>query len=134
MTSTLITRISAAVFLIGGVAFLFAPDVLLPRLIAGFPPEASWLGQLLAAALLAMAALNWLSRSAVLGGVYGRPVVLANLAFYFISAIVLLKALQAGSATALLLLAAPAVLLALVYGMLLFRGPLEKDVQAHSAA
>jgi hypothetical protein len=95
--SSLLSRVSAAVLLLAGVALLFAPDVLLPALVPGFPPVAAWLGQLLGAAWLAVAALNWLQRAAVLGGIYGRPVVLANVALYFISALSLLRALLGGA-------------------------------------
>ena len=68
MTSSLISRLSACVLFLGGATLLFAPDVILPALVPGFPPAAAWLGQLLGASWLAVAALNWLHRSTVLGG------------------------------------------------------------------
>ena len=89
-------------------------------------PSAAWLGQLLAAAWLGVAALNWLQRATVLGGIYGRPVVLANVAVYFVSALSLLRALLGGAAPAALWLALmPAAALAVVYGALLLRGPFD---------
>ncbi len=118
--------------LLGGLALLFASDLLLPRLIPAFPTAGAWVGQLVAAAWLAAAALNWLSRSALLGGIYGRPVVLTNAALYFITALVLLKAVtQPDASPALWLVAVPAVLLAAVYGWLLLRGPVERDIATH---
>ena len=126
MISFRLSCVSAAVLLLGGAALLFAPDVLLPALVPGFPPTAAWIGQLLAAAWLGVAALNWLQRGAVLGGIYGRPVVVANLALYFVSAMSLLRAVVGGAAPmaawAALALAAP---LATVYGALLLRGPFD---------
>lgn len=117
--------------LAGGIVLLFAPDVVLPRLSPGFPDSALWLGQLLGAAWLGVAALDWLSRGTMLGGIYGRPVVFANTALYFISALVILRALsRAPSATGLWALAVAAVLLAAVYGWLLYRGPFEKEFAA----
>ena len=126
------SRASAGLLLAGGLALLFAPDVVLPRLVPGFPTGGAWLGQLLAAALLALAALDWLGRAALLGGIYGRPVVLGNLAFYFIAAMVLLRA-GAGREVppALWIVAVPVALLAGVYGWLLLRGPAERDLQAY---
>jgi hypothetical protein len=126
MISAHLSRLSAAVLFLGGAALLFAPDALLPALVPGFPPAAAWLGQLLGAAWLGGAALNWLQRGAVLGGIYGRPVVLANLALYFISALSLLRALLGGAAPPALWLAlAPAAALAGAYGALLLRGPFD---------
>lgn len=123
---------SAALLLAGGLALLFAPDAVLPRLVPGFPPAGAWLGQLLAAALLALAALDWLSRRALLGGIYGRPVVMANAAFYFIAAMSLLRHILGGDApVAIWVVAVPAAILAGIYGWLLLRGPAERDFQAH---
>jgi hypothetical protein len=119
--STLISRVNALVLLAGGMAMLFAPDVVLPRLVAGFPPAGLWLGQLLGAAWLGFAALSWLSQGAVLGGIYGRPVVMANAVMHFIGAMALLR-------TGLFLYAAPVAILAVVYCVLLLRGPLAGDM------
>ena len=126
MISSLLSRVSAALLLVAGGTLLFAPDVLLPAVIPGFPPAAAWFGQLLGAAWLAVAALNWLQRAAVLGGIYGRPVVLANVALYVISALSLLRTLLGGTAPRALWLAlAPAAALAVAYGALLLRGPFD---------
>jgi hypothetical protein len=62
----------------------------------------------------------------VLGGIYGRPVVLANLVLYFVGGLTLIRALQDPAASrALWLVAAPALGLAVVYGVLLLRGPFD---------
>jgi hypothetical protein len=135
LISTRIAQASAGLLLLGGLALLFASDVILPRLIPTFPAGGAWLGQLLAAAWLAVAALDWLSQAVLLGGIYGRPVVLANAALYFIAAMVLLKIVGRGHAPAALwVLLVPAVLFAAVYGWLLFRGPFERDFESHRRA
>jgi hypothetical protein len=132
LISTHISRTSAGLLLVGGLALLFAADDILPRLIPAFPAAGAWLGQLLAAAWLGVAALNWLSRSSLLGGIYGRPVVLTNAVLYFVGAMVLLKIVTRPNAPAVVgLLAVPFVLFAVVYSWLLFRGPLEPDVKTH---
>lgn len=126
MLSSLLSRASGAVLLLGGIVLLFASDAVLPAVVPGFPPAGAWLGQLLGAAWLGVAALNWLQRNAILGGIYGRPIVLANLALHFVSALSLLRALIDGSAPrALWALCAPLAALALVYGALLLRGPFD---------
>jgi len=126
MLSSTLSRASAAVLLLVGLALLFAADTLLPALVPGFPANAAWLGQLLGAAWLGMSALNWLNRSTILGGIYGRPVVVANLAMHFISALSLLRAVV-GTAPARGLWVALAITtsLAAVYATLLLRGPFD---------
>jgi hypothetical protein len=134
VTSTLVSRASAAFLLIGGLSLLFAADTVLSRLDSDYPATAFWVGQLLGAAWLGVAALNWLTRSTLLGGIHGRPVVLANVVLHVISAMVILKAAQrAGFPPALSVVAIPALVLAIAYGLLLFRGPWPKDLSARRA-
>ena len=126
MISSLVSRLSAALLLAGGLALRFAPDALLPALAPGFPASAAWLGQLLGAAWLGVAALDWLQRRTLLGGIYGRPVVFANLVLYFVGALALLRTLREPAVPrALWWLAVPAAVMALAYGVLLLRGPFD---------
>ena len=130
--SSILSRTSAAALAVGGAAFLFAPDALLPALVPGFPPSAAWVGQLIAASWLGVAALNWLQRSAILGGIYGRPVVFANLVLYFVSALSLLRAVIGGGPAALWVIVVPMAAFALAYGALLMRGPFDPLERATS--
>lgn len=133
MFSRLLSCTSAATLLLGGLAFLFMSDTLLPLLVPGYPPTGAWLGQLLAAAWLGLAALNWLNRSVLLGGIYGRPVVTANSVSYFVGATSLLKAASSEPhPTASWAFAVPITVLAVAYGWLLFRGPLKRDFDMHA--
>lgn len=133
MLCTLISRANAVFLAVGGLVLLFAPDLVLAGLLPGYPPTGTWLAQLLAAAWLGLASLNWISRGALLGGIYGRPVVAANAVSHFVAATSLLKAaLRPDQPAALWLLAAPLALFAGIYGWLLLRGPFERDVAVHT--
>lgn len=130
-------RPSAAVLLSGGLALLFGADVLLPMLAPAPGPEAgarvastraaetAWIGQLLGAAWLGPAALNWLSRDARLGGIHGRPVVLANLVLYVVSAMTALRALRVVGVVGWTV-AGPALVLVATYAALLLPGPFDE--------
>jgi hypothetical protein len=79
--------------------------------------------------------LNWANRFTVLGGIHQRPLVAANLALYLISALVLFRAAgRAGFPSVLWPIGATAAILAAAYAVLLFRGPLRRDVAAHGAS
>ena len=159
MIAGTISRLSAALLAFCGLALLFAADDILPRHLPGYPPADFWFGQLLAAACLAMATLNWFSRGALLGGIYGRPVVVgnatgdliapltllkpmlagpvvgANSTGYLIAAITLLKPMLAGAfRPAGWLLVFPVTALAVAYGWLMLRGPFERDVATMKGA
>ena len=116
---------SAAVLIVAGLLLLFAPDRVLPYLVTGYPEAALWFAQLLGAAWLGMAEINWLNRFAVLGGIYGRPLVVANLTLYLVSSLVLLRAaVRVGSPSAVWPLAAVTTGLAIAYALRLWRHPL----------
>ena len=124
MNSARVSAASAIVLLVAGAALLFAADDILPRLVPGFPETGAWLGQLLGGAWLAIAVLNWLSRGARLGGIYGRPVVLANATVYFVGAMVLLKIVaRPGASIPIIIATILFVIFAALYAWLLFRGP-----------
>ena len=128
MRSTQVTRASALLLVLAGAALLFAPLEVLSRAVPDIPPSASWLGQLLGAAWLGLATMNWLARFTMVGGIYGRAIVSANAAAYFVSAMVMLSAgRRLGFSTSMLAIAIIALVMAAVYGYLLFRGPFGAD-------
>lgn len=47
--------------------------------------------QLLGGALFGFGLLNFMGRNAILGGIYGKPIMLGNLIFHFIAALELIK-------------------------------------------
>ena len=126
MISSIVTRSSAAFLLVCGIALLFAPDLVLGALAPGMPPQANWLGQLLAAAWLGVASLNWLQRAAVIGGIYARPLVSANFVLYLVSAMSMLRVVLAPSTSwGAWVLAAPMFVFAAAYAALMFKGPFD---------
>ncbi|MGE0862927.1 MAG: hypothetical protein AB7P34_03410 [Vicinamibacterales bacterium] len=80
---------SAIAFAVVGALLLFAPDEFSRAIIPS--ADGGPLMQVLGAALLGFASMNWLARGAALGGIYGRVVVAANQTHSTIGAIVLVK-------------------------------------------
>lgn len=119
MTRLLATS-SAVLLGLAGATLLFAADVVVGE---GASPAGVVIGQLLGAAWLALAAATWLARGAVLGGIYGRSIVMANTWVFMISALVCVRASWMG--TAVWVTGAVAAVFAVLYAYLLFRGPLE---------
>ena len=104
--------LSAAAFGLAGVGLLFAPDLVGSALIPG---AAGPLAQLLGAALLGFATMNWTARGMALGGIYGRAVVAANQAHAFIGALVLVRWVVDRGATLPMWVLTGVYLLAAVY-------------------
>jgi hypothetical protein len=89
--------LSAAVLAALDVAASFLPQEIL-QFDTGTPTRFTVvLVQICGALYIAFAALNWTAKGTLLGGVYGRPIVLANFAHFTIGGIALAKVVLAGS-------------------------------------
>ena len=105
---------------IAGLAATFAPQELLA--LAGVPARGvlPLFVQVMGALYCAFAALNWMSRHSTIGGIYNRPLALANLLHFFVAAMALVKAALAGAPPGVTAIAVPYAILALAFGYLVF--------------
>ncbi|MBE0672096.1 MAG: hypothetical protein IH588_16070 [Anaerolineales bacterium] len=88
MNTKLLMTSSSIVLGLAGIFALFSPDLLLPTQAAG---TASLLVQLMGALYFSLALMNWTAKDSAIGGVYARPVSLANFSHFFIGALLLVK-------------------------------------------
>jgi hypothetical protein len=117
----LLLTIAAVVFFTAALPLLFAPDELL-RLVGAAPSTlALVLLQLLGSACFGFALLDWMSRRSRIDGIFGRPIVIANLG-HTASAALLLGKIAAGAEHSGWLVAATILYgcLALAFGSRLF--------------
>lgn len=94
MTPTPLLVVAGALYGILGLAFTFAPAELLAVLGVPASPVATWLGQVLGAALAALAFLDWFLRFTQMGGIHGRPLLVTNLSFLSITCFASVKQWQ----------------------------------------
>jgi hypothetical protein len=116
--------LSAAFMAALGVAITFLPQELLVH--AGAPSQGSLvlLVQSLGALYLGFAVLNWMARGSLVGGIYGRPVTMANFFNFAIGATAFLKALSAGPfAFEVVAMAAAYSVFGIWFGVTLFTHP-----------
>lgn len=69
-------------FLPGEVAGYFSSDINLTSVL---------ILQILGAAYLGLAMLNWMTRNNPIGGIYGKPLMIGNLVHFLVSALALIK-------------------------------------------
>ena len=118
-TTSLVITALALVQLALGVALIFLPQETAAVLFAktGAPPV---LVSLVGACLFGFGQLNWMTRHNPIGGLYGRPALMANLTHFFIGGLALARASETpglwGAAAFYLAGAA-------FYGLLLVRPP-----------
>jgi hypothetical protein len=124
MNTRLLMRASALFLGLLGVAASFAPHEVL-ALAGGNPGRVSALLVQIAGALyLGFAALNWTAQANLIGGIYSRPVALANFGHFAVAAIALVKGVVDGETQMAVLLGCIAyVLFGVLFGLVVFLPP-----------
>src|SRR5687768_15066617 len=99
MNTKLIMTFSAICLGLGGIALSFLPYEL--QVYFGLHPgvSLSLIIQVLGALYFAFAMLNWMARGSFIGGIYNRPIAVANLTHFFMGSIALIKSVTSGSDT-----------------------------------
>lgn len=89
-------------------------------------PAALLLVQLYGALAFGGAMLNWMSRTSILGGIYGRPIVLGNALHFTMGALAIIKGISGSTAGApLVVVGAGYACFAVLFCLLMFRHPAE---------
>jgi len=118
-----ILLVSGLLLLCCGLPALFAPQEIAAALGSRVQPASPVVVQLLGAGLFALGFLDWFSRFSAIGGIHGRPVLVANLSFFFIAAATLGRHARGDGGLVAWLLAGLAGLLAAWFTKLLLFPP-----------
>jgi hypothetical protein len=111
-----------------GLGATFFPQELMAHGGVEARPMAVLVAQAAGALYLGFAMLDWMARGNLIGGIYSRPVAVANFTHYAIGAITLVKLVAGGSRPPMLLvLTAIYALFALAFGRVLFSQPVPKE-------
>jgi hypothetical protein len=92
MSTKSIMTITAILFAVIGIFLTFAPDYVMTLM--GISPSKGieLILQLVGAAYYAFAMLNWMAKGALIGGIYNKPIALANFTHFLIAGMALLRA------------------------------------------
>ena len=91
MNTNLLMTTSSLLLGLAGIFALFVPDVLLAMVGVPVANPLSVLIQLLGALYFSMALMNWTAKDSAIGGIYARPVSLANFAHFFVGTLLLIR-------------------------------------------
>ncbi len=116
--------VSALVYFAAALPLLFAPQELLTLAGGGSSALSAALLQVIGSAVFGFAMLNWMNRHAVIGGIFGRPLVVANLAHACSAALLLAPATARASFPVLPTLAAASyAVMAIAFGVRFYVQP-----------
>ena len=124
MNTRYLMRASAILAALLGVIASFLPQEILTYAGAASGGVGTAIVQVAGALYLGFAALNWTAQGNLIGGIYSRPVALANFMQFAVGAVAMLKVAAGGErAVVVLLLCAAYSLFAVLFGIVLFTSP-----------
>ena len=119
--------VSALLMAICGIFFQFEPNVVLDYLNADASEILPLFVQIIGAAYLGFAMMNWMAKTVLIGGIYARPLAMGNFVHFLIGALALLKyAFAAQNSMAIWLAAIVYSLFAIAFGIVMFTHPAKK--------
>jgi hypothetical protein len=122
MNTKLLMTSSSLLLALAGIFALFAPDILLALLPVPIANPLSVLIQLMGALYFSMAMMNWTAKDSAIGGIYARPVSIANFSHFLIGTLLLAKGvLSSAFNLSIALLLAVYAIFAILFYWLVFR-------------
>ena len=120
--------ISSAMFLgILGIILTFMPDETIKLLNSNPNSIVLVILQLTGALYIGFAALNFMARENIIGGVYSRPLVIGNFAHFFVGGMALIKFISSSEIIIILFIVTVIyIIFAIWFGLLMFRHPATK--------
>jgi hypothetical protein len=111
-----------------GVALSFFPGEIAVYIGVGYAQTFQLILQLSGALYFAFAMLNWMAKRSHIGGIYNRPIAIANCTHFFMGGLALIKALinHPGFAAPVWILAGLYSIFAILFGFILFRNPVSQ--------
>lgn len=127
--NTKLILISSSFFMrILGIILTFAPDWVISYLDLELTKISLFQMQILGALYFGFSMLNWTSKGAIIGGIYNRPIAIANFSHFLIAGLALLKGVISNPGIPIIfwVLTFIYAIFALVFGIGLFTHPLEE--------
>ncbi|WP_347157713.1 hypothetical protein [Pontibacter chitinilyticus] len=126
MRTKLLMSASAGVMALTGIGLTFLPDEILGYFDVSPTALLPLILQVLGALYFAFAMLNWMAKGNLIGGIYSRPVAIANVTHFVVGGLALLKGAVANPGfTSLWVAGAVYSLFAILFSSVLFRHPLK---------
>lgn len=109
-----------------GIILTFAPDIVMGNLSIDNNQASLLLGQVIGGLYFGYSMLNWMTKESLIGGIYNRPIAIANFTHFLIAGLAITKGLISNPALPIALWAAGVVcaVLGLLFIIILFRHPI----------
>lgn len=125
MNTKIVMTLSAATLGAAGILLTFIPDTILSFLNIATNDTALFLMQILGALYFAFGMLNWMTKNSLIGGIYNRPIAVANFSHFLIAGLALTKGIISNPGLSYIIWIVGIIyfVFGLSYGVILFRHP-----------
>ena len=129
MNTKLVMASSAVILGATGIVLTFIPDEILSHLSIEANKTALLLWQILGALYFAFAMLNWMTKTSLIGGIYNRPIAIANFTHFLIAGLALIKDIISNPSVSYIIWIAVIFycVFGISFGAILFRHPHERN-------
>ena len=126
MNTKVLMTTSAVSLLTAGIILTFLPDEILKYAYLENTRPLQLLLQIIGALYFGFGMLNWMSKSGLIGGIYNRPIAVANFTHFFIAGLALIKGIMANPVLpkTIWIVSCVYLIFAISFGIVLFRHPL----------
>ena len=125
MNTKLIMSISAAFLAVAGISMTFFPNEIANHIGLATAKTSKLVIPILGALYFGFGMLNWMAKGSIVGGIYNKPLVIANLSPFAIGCLALIKGLASSGNQylAVLILTSVYTIFAVLFGILFVRHP-----------
>jgi len=127
MNSKLAMTSASIVLGAAGLLLIFLPQEMASTL--EWSEDSAVLLQLIGASYFGFAMLNWMARGTLVGGIYGRPIVIGNLTHFLIGASIMVRQAIATPSTLVVVAAVIYIAFALIFGYMMTHHPIKEKNQ-----
>ena len=128
MNTKIIMTASAIILGITGIVLTFIPDEIIDYLSLEMNKTLLSLMQILGALYFAFGMLNWMTKTSLIGGIYNRPIAVANFTHFLIAGLALTKGLISNPSSPYIIwiIGIFYLVFAISFGVILFRHPISE--------
>lgn len=129
MNTKLLMTLSAITLAVMAISLILFPKELLNYFESSDSDTLQLLMQIFGSFYFAFAMLNWMSKDSIVGGIYNRPIAVANLSHFLISGIILIKGILSNTTLSyiLWLIAIIYSIFAILFGIVAFNHPVSEN-------
>ena len=129
MNTKPLMTLNAIMLALIGISLIFLPKEILDYFELSASDTLELLMQITGSLYFAFAMLNWMSKGSIIGGIYGRPIAIANLTHFVIAGLSLIKGIMANTGLSYVIwsIAIAYSIFAILFGIVAFKHPVSKN-------